>query len=133
MNIEEKRNYALRLIKKYPNSIPIVFKKSGKDTPDIDKTKFIVPRDIVSMEYEMEGVEEFYTTLGLAEKGYFKLIQAGLKPETARSVLPNATATEIIVTGDLNQWDRFFHLRCDEHAQIDIRELAVEIKKIIYG
>lgn len=46
MNIEEKRNYALRLLKKYPNSIPIVLKKSGKHTPDIDKTKFIVPRDM---------------------------------------------------------------------------------------
>ena len=34
------------MLKKYPNSIPIVLKKSGKHTPEIDKTKFIVPRDM---------------------------------------------------------------------------------------
>ena len=46
MNIEEKQKYALRLLKKYPNNIPIILKKSGINTPDIDKTKFIVPRDM---------------------------------------------------------------------------------------
>jgi GABA(A) receptor-associated protein len=45
MNIE-KRDYALRLLKKYPNSIPIVLKKSGINTPDIDKYKFMVPREM---------------------------------------------------------------------------------------
>ena len=46
MNIEEKQKYALRLLKKYPNNIPIILKKSGKDTPDIDKYKFIVPKEM---------------------------------------------------------------------------------------
>lgn len=45
MNIE-KRDYALRLLKKYPNNIPIILKKSGRNTPDIDKYKFMVPKDM---------------------------------------------------------------------------------------
>ena len=61
------------------------------------------------------------------------LIEKGVKPETARCVLPNATATEIVMTSNLKQWDRFINLRCDSHAQIDIRELANVIRDTIYG
>ena len=43
-NIEDKRNYALRLLKKYPDTIPIIVKKSGRHTPDLDRCKFLVPR-----------------------------------------------------------------------------------------
>ena len=42
-NLEQKRNYALRLLKKYPDTIPIILKKSNRYVPDLDKYKFIVP------------------------------------------------------------------------------------------
>lgn len=36
-----------RIQKKYPERIPVILKKSGKDTPDIDRNKYLVPKDIV--------------------------------------------------------------------------------------
>ena len=62
-----------------------------------------------------------------AENAYAELIRRGEKPEVARGVLPNSTATEIYATANLREWRHFFELRCDRTAQKDIRMLALEL------
>ena len=62
-----------------------------------------------------------------AENAYAELIRRGEKPEVARGVLPNSTATEIYATANLREWRHFFELRCDRTAQKDIRMLAMEL------
>ena len=62
-----------------------------------------------------------------AEWAYSNLISAGVKPETARSVLPNCTATEIYATANIREWRHFFEMRCDKTAQEDIRSLALSL------
>ena len=64
-----------------------------------------------------------------SEDVYFSLIDAGLKPEDARAVLPNAAATTIVVTGTTNDWKKFIALRDDSHAQCEIREIAKQIRQ----
>ncbi len=46
--------------------------------------------------------------------------------QAARSVLPNATETRIVVTGNYRAWRHFIAMRATEHADVEIRELAVE-------
>jgi thymidylate synthase (FAD) len=46
--------------------------------------------------------------------------------QAARSVLPNATETRIVVTGNYRAWRHFVAMRASEHADVEIRELAVE-------
>ena len=46
--------------------------------------------------------------------------------QAARSVLPNATETRIVVTGNYRSWRHFIGMRATEHADTEIRELAVE-------
>jgi thymidylate synthase (FAD) len=46
--------------------------------------------------------------------------------QAARAVLPNATETRIVVTGNYRAWRHFIAMRATEHADIEIRELAVE-------
>jgi thymidylate synthase (FAD) len=46
--------------------------------------------------------------------------------QAARSVLPNATETRIVVTGNYRAWRHFIAVRATEHADVEIRELAVE-------
>jgi thymidylate synthase (FAD) len=46
--------------------------------------------------------------------------------QAARSVLPNATETRIVVTGNYRAWRHFIAMRASEHADVEIRELAVE-------
>lgn len=46
--------------------------------------------------------------------------------QAARSVLPNATETRIVVTGNYRAWRHFIGMRATEHADTEIRQLAVE-------
>ena len=46
--------------------------------------------------------------------------------QAARSVLPNATETKIVVTGNYRAWRHFVGMRATEHADVEIRQLAVE-------
>jgi thymidylate synthase (FAD) len=45
--------------------------------------------------------------------------------QAARSVLPNATETRIVVTGNYRAWRHFIAMRASEHADVEIRELAM--------
>ena len=45
------------------------------------------------------------------EAEYFALMNLGLQPQEARTVLPMSTKTELVMTGTLGQWDHFFDLR----------------------
>ena len=42
-------------------------------------------------------------------------------------MLPNATETKIVVTGNLRAWRHFISLRATEFADPEIRELAIRI------
>lgn len=46
-----------------------------------------------------------------AEKCYFEALNNGCTPQQARDVLPNATKTELIMTGFASDWRFFFDLR----------------------
>ncbi|MCW2632552.1 MAG: Thymidylate synthase thyX [Pseudonocardia sp.] len=46
--------------------------------------------------------------------------------QAARAVLPNATETRIVVTGNYRAWRHFVAMRATEHADVEIRELAIE-------
>lgn len=70
--------------------------------------------------------------LNQLEEVYFDLIEKGAKPEEARQILPNCTASTIVVTGTLEDWKKFLHLRVDEHAQKEIREIAETIMNYLH-
>lgn len=63
---------------------------------------------------------------------YNNLIELGMKKEDARYVLPNSAYTEICVTGNFREWYNFLKLRCDVHAQLEIRQLAYKILNELY-
>ncbi|MGM1058035.1 FAD-dependent thymidylate synthase [Saccharothrix sp. Mg75] len=46
--------------------------------------------------------------------------------QAARAVLPNATETRVVVTGNYRAWRHFIAMRATEHADVEIRALAVE-------
>jgi hypothetical protein len=45
-------------------------------------------------------------------------------PQQARSVLPNALKTEIVITGNLREWRHFFKLRTAKGAHPQMKEVA---------
>lgn len=51
--------------------------------------------------------------------------------QAARAVLPNATETKIVVTGNYRAWRHFIKMRATEHADVEIRALAIEILMVL--
>lgn len=47
--------------------------------------------------------------------------------QAARSVLPNETEAPIVVTGNARAWRHFIEMRGSEHAEIEMRELAIRV------
>ena len=51
--------------------------------------------------------------------------------QAARSVLPNATETKIFVTANARALRHFIELRCNEAAEIEIRQVAAQMLAIL--
>ena len=62
---------------------------------------------------------------------YHKLLEQGVCREQARGVLPQDMMTTFWATVDLNNLLKFLELRDNDHAQWEIREYAIAIKKLI--
>lgn len=52
--------------------------------------------------------------------------------QVARAVMPECTETKIVVTGNLRAWRHFVIIRGSEHADDEIRELALELLDQLY-
>src|SRR5689334_17355857 len=51
--------------------------------------------------------------------------------EAARSVLPNATETKIVVSGNARAWRTMLELRTSEGAELEIRRLAIAVLRAL--
>jgi thymidylate synthase (FAD) len=62
---------------------------------------------------------------------YEIMLERGVAPEQARMVLPQSMMTSYYVTGSLAAFARAFKQRSDQHAQVEIQELAKQWDTII--
>ncbi len=60
-----------------------------------------------------------------------KTLRRKLARQAARSVLPNATETKIFVTANARALRHFIELRGSEHADVEIRKLAVAVLEVM--
>lgn len=75
--------------------------------------------------------EDYWHHIDHCKSLYNFFLSKGVKKEDARFVLPEATTTELIVTGNFQAWLDFIKLRADKHAQWEIREVARTINNIL--
>ncbi len=66
-------------------------------------------------------------SLSDSEEIYFKLLEQGWKPQQARAVLPSALKTELYMCGFVEDWKKFFELRCAANAHPQAKELAIPL------
>lgn len=85
------------------------------------ENQIVVPESITNNTEAEQAYIEATTT---AYKVYEDLIGLGVLKEDARFVLPQAAQTTIYATFNIRSLFNFFRLRCDSHAQWEIRELA---------
>lgn len=80
-------------------------------------------------ENDRKKYEIWNNAMNAAEQYYFQMIEAGAKPEEARSILPNSLKTEIVMTMNLREWRHFIRLRASKRAHPQIREITEMIRK----
>ncbi|WP_203917406.1 FAD-dependent thymidylate synthase [Rugosimonospora africana] len=98
------------------------------EDPELHK-KFVEASEAAVRAYTelLEGLEKRFADIPNATLRRKQARQA------ARSVLPNATETRIVVTGNYRAWRHFIAMRASEHADVEIRELAVECLRQLKG
>ena len=62
---------------------------------------------------------------------YQDALDAGIKPEDARYLLPEATKTKIVVTMNVRELFHFFDVRNSNRAQWEIRDLAKAMHDVL--
>ena len=69
-----------------------------------------------------EHLAEYEDDMRAIQEMYAKWKKAGIRNEDARFVLPNACATEIMISANFREYRHVFDMRCSQHAQWEIRE-----------
>lgn len=84
----------------------------------------------------MEHCQEAYVKLVQGLEHHFsqvedRTLRRKMARQAARSVLPNATETKIFVTANARALRHFIELRANEHAETEIRQVAVKVCKLM--
>lgn len=95
----------------------------GKDDFGGDVT-FIRP---VQMTDDTPAFAIWKTVMQKCECAYFDLLTLGCSPQEARSVLPNSTKTELVMTANIREWRHFLRLRTSDGADPNMRHIAKKL------
>ena len=122
---QESQRYCAYNKDKFNNEVTFI-NPSKNIKSDVYNTNYFSEENVLR---EDSPENSFIIQLIMAEHAYFTLLKQGWKPETARDVLPNATKTEIMMTGFIDDWKHFFDLRCSKAAHPQMRELACGLRE----
>lgn len=96
---------------------------------------FVIPPwvNIEEGEYTTEAYSgpdgRWFASVQLAEYAYQNLLAEGWHPQQARSVLPNSTKTEIVVTANFREWKHILKMRCQAAAHPQMREIMIPLHR----
>ena len=62
---------------------------------------------------------------------YNTMLEEKVAPELARMILPQNMYTEFYATSNLRNWSHFLKLRLDDHAQLEVRQVAEQVRDIL--
>ena len=107
------------------------------DKPNRKKTKdfeIVLPETVKSAEWQDKScnpAESFLKAAMACYELYEKMLDAGVPPEDARYILPNATVSEIVITANFRELRHFFCVRTNSRAHWEIRKIAIDMLKIM--
>lgn len=77
-----------------------------------------------SLDKDGTAYRHWFWACSQAEEAHFNMLDFGCTPQEARSVLPNSTKTEVVMTANMREWRHFLRLRTAPAAHPDMREVA---------
>ena len=96
---------------------------------DMSDPELVVPDSIAE---NPEALEAWSDLVAHVQATYRALRAQNVRKEDARFVLPNATASRIVVTMNFREYLHFFRLRISPAAQWEIRRMALTmLKKLV--
>lgn len=75
-----------------------------------------------------ERYEVWLQAMADAERHYLKMLSLGATAQEARSVLPNSTKTEVVVTANPREWKHIFKLRSAKAAHPQMQEIMIPLE-----
>lgn len=83
-------------------------------------------------DFVSKGAHRWFWSKVLAERDYIRSLEDGWIPQQARDNLPIGVKTEIVVTGNLQEWMHMMSLRCSPKAHPQMREIALMVLKDLH-
>lgn len=116
--------------------VGIDFSQLSQRYVDAEKMDYVIPPAIRGDGFLEEHLEELWAwALAKYQIAVKRLEDQGKTRkearEAARAFLPNCAETKIVVTANIQAWRNFIEQRGTEHADAEIRELAIEMAWIL--
>ena len=92
-----------------------------------DQFEYVIPTAIENMKHleddeSVNGADDFKNDMETIQGMYNKWKSRGVRNEDARFALPNSCVSEIVISANFREWRHIFKVRCDSHAQWEIRK-----------
>ena len=109
-------------------------KKHTAVTEYVNPVTFICPPTIAAWEHHPHSTDPARNPYVIwlegrqrDEQEYIALTEEKIRPEEARSCLPNALATRLVSTYNLRNWRWFFLARTTREAHVQMREVTIPL------
>ena len=87
-------------------------------------------KDIKSKEFDGSGERDTEYIISMCLEHYYAALEAGVKPEEARRIIPQGMQTIIWGAFQPRQLENFYKLRLEPKAQVEIREVATAMLEL---
>lgn len=111
---------------------PVSIRKAGATNRQSSLEEFdpMLEYETYAGDYASNAINEH---LERSKDLYKALLDAGVAKEVARMILPLTTQTKIYIKGSIRSWIHYLQIRCDEHTQLEHREIALTIRDVFAG
>lgn len=86
--------------------------------------------DEISEEDAKHFIGKLTAIIEQSQEVYEEMLDRGIAKECARFILPIATQTRLYMKGSIRSWIHYLQIRCDEHTQLEHRQVAQAILQI---
>lgn len=86
--------------------------------------EFIKP---INIQYPAPSYYSWVKACEEAEKIYLDMLDWGVRPQEARSVLPNSLAATIVVSGNLRNWRHLLLMRTSRETHPDFKQVTIPL------
>jgi thymidylate synthase (FAD) len=106
------------------------FSQESQRYVDMSDPEWVIPPAVAA---DREALAIWEASLSQTQQAYQQLRARGIRKEDARFLLPNATATRLVMTANYRELLHLFRVRISPHAQWEIRQVAIRMLEAVHA